>query len=162
MVVKKIISLVSVFLLMLFLPACTPSAYEDVMIGEFPEKYKKYDVLPWEMLEDHRFSLVYEEILDDFPKDQYLHEFVSELYVVATGNRFVMTRQGPFIFLVGCMPHSCTVTRVLVLYDPDRNRAWAYAYDFGVHGRYEVWLGRPNDQIKKLIDDLDIMVDRRL
>lgn len=148
--------------MLVVLVSCTPSAYEDVQIGEFPEKYKKYDIYPWEMMEDQGFSSAYEEILDDFPADQYLHEFVSDLHVVATGNRFVSTSQGPFIFSVGCMAHACPEARVLVLYDPNRNSAWAYAYDLGVHGRFKVWLGQPNDRIKKLIDDLDIMIDRRI
>ncbi|MDT8284903.1 MAG: hypothetical protein RQ767_05205 [Thermovirgaceae bacterium] len=160
---RRFISYKTILLLMLvLLPSCAPKEYEDIMIGEFPEKYKNYDVLPWEMLEDERFFAAYENILEDFPEDQYLDRYISELYVVASGNRFVTTRQGPFIFSVGCMPHACTVARVLVLYDPDRNRVWAYAYDLGVHGRYEVWLGKPNEHIKKLVDDLDIMIDRRI
>jgi hypothetical protein len=49
-----------------------------------------------------------------------------------------------------------------MLYDPDQNRVWAYAYDLGVYGRYEVWLGKPNDQNKMLIDELAIMIVRRI
>ena len=127
-----------VFWVALYIVACHPTEYTEVRFQEFPEAYKQYDRYPWEMFELEEFSAAYLEILDDFPDDQYPDEFIYDLFVVSSGNRFVTTTQGAFVFMAGCKPHYCDVSRIFVLYDPEDKRAWAYAYDLGVIGEFEV------------------------
>ncbi len=104
------------------------------------------------------FQKLYAEILDDFPSNHYLDEFISEIFVVACGNRFVTTRLGDFIYMVGCKPHCCASSRLFILFDPQAEKVWASAYDLGVNGHLDIWLGQPNKKTKKLMRTLESMI----
>ena len=141
----------------LSLVACSMTEYTDVSFKEFSEEYQVYDRHPWEMLELEDFSKAYEVILDDFPVNQYLDDFISEVFVVSSGNKFVTTHQGDFVYMVGCKPHFCDVARLYILFNPENKKVWAYAYDLGVSGNFEVWLGHPDKKDKKLMHTLESM-----
>lgn len=156
--VRPVIFLAIILFLSSLLFACTDQEYNEIQFQEFPPSYQQYDRMPWEMLELDTFSDAYTKILEDFPGDQYLDDYISEIFVVSTGNRFVSTHQGSFIYMVGCKPHFCDVARVFILFDPEDKSAWAFAYDLGITGNFEVWLGQPDDKIKKLMRELESMI----
>ena len=156
--VKGLYRLVVVFLFFVPLAACTDPEYTEIRFQEFPEQYQQYDRMPWEMFEIEDFFSAYEVTLNDFPEEQYLDDYIDELMVVSTGNRFVTTQQGDFIYIVGCKPHFCGVARVFVLFDPKSKRAWAFAYDLGLFGNFEVWLGQPDQRKKMLMIELESML----
>ena len=146
---KRLFLLVSVLLL---LTACRDPEYTNVRVETFPPQYQRYDRLPWEMLDLQEFSAIYTKILADFPSDQYLDDFVSELGVVATHNRFITTDQGDFVYMQGCKPHCCGSAQLFVLFDPKNMQVWAEAIDLGVLGHYDVWLGHPAPEVKRLFE----------
>lgn len=141
----------------LLLISCSNHEYTEIQIQKFPTQYQRYDRMPWEMLELEDFSKAYEVILDDFPINQYLDDFISEVFVVSSGNKFVTTQQGDFVYMVGCKPHFCDVARLYILFNPANKMVWAYAYDLGVSGNFEVWLGHPDKKDKKLMRTLESM-----
>jgi len=155
---KRIVHLIIISFLVSLLSACTDQNYTDIHFQEFPASYQQYDRMPWEMLEIKPFATAYEKSLDDFPSDQYMDTFLSDIFVVSSGNRFIATQQGDFIFMVGCKPHCCTETRLYILYNPKKNRAWVNVFDFGVTGKFDLWLGHPDEKTRKLIERLESMV----
>ncbi len=156
--VKPVIFLAIILFLSSLLFACTDQDHTEIRFQAFPDSYQQYDRMPWEMLEFKPFVAAYEKNLDDFPSDQYMDTFISEICIVSTGNRFVTTKQGNFIFMVGCKPHCCTETRLFILFDPKKNRVWANVFDFGVTGKFDIWLGHPDEKTRKLIVTLESMV----
>ncbi len=156
--VKPVIFLAIILFLSSLLFACTDQDHTEIRFQAFPDSYQQYDRMPWEMLEFKPFVAAYEKSLDDFPSDQYMDSFISDIFVVSSGNRFVTTKQGNFIFMVGCKPHCCTETRLFILFDPKKNRVWANVFDFGVTGKFDIWLGHPDEKTRKLIVTLESMV----
>ena len=158
MKVKPAVHLIIISFLIVLLSACTDQGYTDIHFQEFPASYQQYDRMPWEMLEIEPFATAYEKILEDFPSDQYIDPFISDIFVVSSGNRFVTTRQGNFIFMVGCKPHCCTETRLFILFDPESKGVWSNVFDFGVTGKFDLWLGHPDEKTRMLIEMLESMV----
>ena len=153
--IKSIIQ-VMVFIFLCFVVSCSSGEYTGIEIKEFPEEFKQYDRYPWEMLQLEKFSEAYNGILEKFPRKNYMDDFIFQLGVVSSGNRFVYTEQGSFVFIYGCKPHFCLTAQTFVLYDPDNQMVWAYISGLDIHSSadFNIWLGSPDPKKKKLIKHL--------
>ena len=153
---KKRCFLAVVLLLLSLSAACADSEFTEIKFTKFPEKYQQFHRYPWEMFDFEEFSQAYQKILEDFPDGTYRDDFIFELFVVSTQNRFVSTNQGGFVFMGGCKPHYCGAAEIFVLYDPEKAKAWALilAVDIFPRPKYEAWLGNPDQNTKQLIEKL--------
>jgi len=136
-----------------FVISCSSDEYTGIEIKEFPEEYKQYDCYAWEMLELDDFARAYDKMLKDFPRELFMEDFVLELGLVNSGNKFVSTDQGNFIYISGCKPHFCITTMLYALYDPQRNIVWAFlsGYDHS-SDEHDIWLGQPDTKTRTLFD----------
>jgi hypothetical protein len=116
---------------------------EDVKYVPFPDKLKKYETYPWNILKLSEFNKSYRKTLGIKINEKWLRILDGP----STINKMIKTPQGNFVVVYSCRQHYCDTHVIIILFNPDTAQIWILL----VEEEKLFWLGNPDDHMKVLL-----------
>lgn len=112
-------------------------------IIKFGSNEKVYEVPPWEIKKIKKFNSGYLKILGNKSKIRWLRDLSGP----SSTNKFIDTKKGKFVLINSCNQNKCDSDYIYILFDPQS----ATDYALLIEGGDTVWLGSPDDELKKIL-----------